>query len=457
MLTAKGRREVARVLISGLVSLALSMAQAPSMLMAQESSATPNASSSNPGPAPGGATQEQLQQMVSPIALYPDFLVAQILAGSTYPTQIVEADRWLADNKNLQGQQLADAVNAQPWDPSIKSLTQYPPVLDNMNQNLSWTSALGQAYYNQPSDVMKAIQTLRKMAKKAGTLKSTPQQNVTEESASSGGGSAAPSSTVVSEGASGNQVIVIQPAQPTVVYVPQYNPTTAYGAPMAAPVGYSSTDLMMTGLVSFGAGMLVGSLIDGGSNNWGCNWHGGNVTYNKNVYVSNSNAVPSRWGYGSHPGQYGSHPYYGSNRYAGSPRPNSNYNRSYATNNTMPKSYDQPKYNQNWQNAKNNPQYQKDYQNAKNNPKYQQDYQNHKGKSANDAGSDRWSKSSGSNRADDSSRGYGSSDSRQNSQRSWGGRTQPAGDTQRASQRGSNSFRGGGRSFGGGGGGFRRR
>lgn len=443
MLTAIGGRGVARVLVSGLVALAI--AQAPSMLVAQESSATPNAGPSNPGPAPGGATQQQLQQMVSPIALYPDFLVAQILAGSTYPTQIVEADRWLADNKNLQGQQLADAVNAQPWDPSIKSLTQYPPVLDNMNQNLSWTSALGQVYFNQPSDVMEAVQTLRKKAKKAGTLKSTPQQNVIVESASGGGGSEAPSSTVVSAGASGNQVIVIQPAQPTVVYVPQYNPTTAYGAPMAAPVGYSSTDLMMTGLVSFGAGILVGSLIDGGSNNWGCNWHGGNVTYNKNVYVSNSNAVPSRWGYGNHPGQYGSYP-----------RPNGNYNHPYASNNTMPKAYDQPKYKQDWQSGKNNPQYQKGYQNAKNNPKYQQDYQNRKAESANDAGSDRWSKPSGSNRASDSSRGYGSSDSRQNSQRSWGGQTQPAGETQRASQRGSNSFQGGGRSFGGGGG-FRRR
>src|SRR6201997_4874917 len=160
-------------------------------------------------PPPAKQSPEQLEQLVSPIALYPDLLVAQILAASTYPTQIVEADRWLQQNKSLKGQQLTNSVSQQPWDPSVKSLCQYAPVLDNLNQNLSWTSALGEAYYNQPTDVMNAIQTLRKMAMKAGNLKSGPQQTVKVERAApaaSGSGS----TTIVSPSGS-TQTIVTQP------------------------------------------------------------------------------------------------------------------------------------------------------------------------------------------------------------------------------------------------------
>jgi hypothetical protein len=114
-----------------------------------------------PGPPPGAASAEELQELVSPIAIYPDLLIAQILVGSTYPNQIVDSHAWLKQNPNLSGDQLADAVNAQPWDPCIKSLTQFPSVLQTMNDILAWTSALGEAYYNQPDDVMAAIQTLR--------------------------------------------------------------------------------------------------------------------------------------------------------------------------------------------------------------------------------------------------------------------------------------------------------
>src|SRR3984885_6735863 len=131
-----------------------------------------------PGPAPGAASDEELQELVSPIALYPDVLVAQILAGSTSPSQVVEADRWLKQNSNLTGDALAAQVNQQPWDPSIKSLTQFPTVLQTMNDSLSWTSALGEAYYNQPADVMDAIQVLRNKAIAAGNLKTTSQQTV---------------------------------------------------------------------------------------------------------------------------------------------------------------------------------------------------------------------------------------------------------------------------------------
>src|SRR5262249_34992073 len=135
------------------------------------------------GGAEVGPTHDQLLQLVAPIALYPDALVAQILAGATYPTQIVEAARLVKSNAGLKADALADAVNQQSWDPSVKALTQFPSVLDNMNQNLSWTSSLGDAYYNAPQEVLGAIQELRQRAQEAGTLKTTSQQTVTTDSA----------------------------------------------------------------------------------------------------------------------------------------------------------------------------------------------------------------------------------------------------------------------------------
>src|SRR5271157_218278 len=214
----------------------------------------------------------QIDELVSPIALYPDALVAQILAASTYPDQVVTANSWLQANSKLNAAELAKQVDQQSWDPSIKALTQFPTVLDSMAKNLSWTSALGDAFYNQQADVMAAVQRLRKQAKAAGNLKSTQQQ------------------TVTTENQGGQQVIVIQPANPQVVYVPTYNPTVVYGTPYYPP-GYSTAALVTTGIVSFGLGMAVGAAISGGWgwNSWGCGWHGGTVNYNRNVYVSNSN------------------------------------------------------------------------------------------------------------------------------------------------------------------------
>jgi hypothetical protein len=234
----------------------------------------------------------QIDQLVSPIALYPDALVAQILAASTYPDQVTAANAWMQQNSNLTGADLAKQADQQPWDPSVKALTQFPSVLSNMAQNLSWTSALGDAFYNQQADVMASVQRLRQQAKAAGNLKSTSQQ------------------TVTTENQGGQQVIVIQPANPQVVYVPSYNPTVVYGTPYSPP-GYSTGAMVATGVISFGVGMAVGAAMSGGCcgwgwNSWGCGWHGGSVTYNRNVYVSNSNVY--RGGYG--------------NRYGG------NYNRS---------------------------------------------------------------------------------------------------------------------------------
>src|SRR6201996_3275182 len=142
----------------------------------------PSPSSTQPVPTQAPPqTPEQLQQLVAPIALYPDALVAQILAGATYPDQVVEADRWLQQNSGLKGDQLGQEVDKQPWDPSIKALTEFPSVLGNMDKNLSWTSSLGDAYVNQPEDVMNAVQVMRQRAQKAGNLNSTSQENVSQQ------------------------------------------------------------------------------------------------------------------------------------------------------------------------------------------------------------------------------------------------------------------------------------
>src|SRR5208283_1897485 len=126
-------------------------------------------------------TPEQLQQLVAPIALYPDALVAQILAAATYPDQVVEADRWLQQHTDLKGEKLGKEVDKQPWDPSVKALTEFPSVLANMDKNLSWTSSLGDAYVNQQQDVMDAVQAMRQQARNAGHLNSNEQENVTTE------------------------------------------------------------------------------------------------------------------------------------------------------------------------------------------------------------------------------------------------------------------------------------
>lgn len=222
----------------------------------------------------------ELQQLVAPIALYPDALVAQVLGAATFPDQVAYANDWLLQNKNLTSQALMQAVDGQPWDPSVKALTQFPSVLDNMTKNLSWTSALGEAYHTQAADVMTAIQTLRSQAYAAGNLKSGSQITVVQQSP---------------------QTIVIQPTNPQVVYVPQYNPTVVYGTAYTTP-GYSTAAVVTTGLLAFGAGIAVGAAINNsccgwGYSYWNCNWHGGAVVYGGGTYYGNN-----AW----HGGYYGS-------------------------------------------------------------------------------------------------------------------------------------------------------
>ena len=249
-------------------------------------------------------TADQLYQLVAPIALFPDNLVAMVLAASTFPDQVTAAYQWLQQNSSLKGQQLTEAANQQAWDDSVKGLTQFPDVLNQMATNLSWTSALGDAYYNVPQNVMNAVQVMRQRAYQAGNLKSTQQQNVTVQNQAPGSAAPAPASsgetqtTIVQPPP---QTIVIQPAQPEVVYVPTYNPTVVYGAPVAAYPGYSTGAMVATSLLSFGVGIAVGAAISGGGgwgyNSWGCGWNNSTVVYNHNTYISNSNTFANRNNY----------------------------------------------------------------------------------------------------------------------------------------------------------------
>jgi len=224
-------------------------------------------------------TPEQLQQLVAPIALYPDSLVAQVLAASTFPDQVVEADRWVQAHPDLKGDALAQAVDQQSWDPSVKALAAFPSVLGNMDKNLSWTSSLGDAYYNQQQDVMDAVQFMRQKAQQAGNLKSTPQQTVQNE----------------------GSTIEIQPASPDVVYVPAYDPWLVYGYPVAAwPGWYPYPGIWFGGpYLSFGVGFGIGFFggFGWGWGHWGFDWHNHYAIYNHNRYYSRSNTFYNRGNY----------------------------------------------------------------------------------------------------------------------------------------------------------------
>jgi len=231
-------------------------------------------------------TPEQLQQLVAPIALYPDSLVVQILAASTFPEQVVEADRWLQAHPDLKGDGLGHAVDPQPWDPGVKALTAFPSVLGNMDKNLSWTSSLGDAYYNQQADVMDAVQVMRRRAADAGNLKTTTQQ------------------TVETRGST----IVIEPAIPEVVYVPAYDPWLIYGDPILAwPGWYPYPGIWYGGpYLSFGAGFGIGFLggFGWGWPHWGFDWHNRYVVYHNDRYYSHSTTFYNRNAYyrGGHGG-----------------------------------------------------------------------------------------------------------------------------------------------------------
>ncbi|QOV52125.1 DUF3300 domain-containing protein [Serratia marcescens] len=268
-------------------------------------SAPPSAASAANVSAPAYTplTADQLYQLVSPVALFPDKLLAQVLAGAGYPDQISAADAWLAQNRGLQPAALSSAADAQPWDPSVRGLVQFPDVLDQMAKNIPWTTALGSAYLNDPTDVMNAIQVMRQRAASQGTLKNTPQQRIV----------VAPTPRYVEQQpyrqrvvAAPGETIVIEPSQPDTVYVPHYDPWVAYGTPIPAypsyryqPSGYSGGDMLAAGVISFGVGIAVASLFNqhnSGWHSWDMRWDDRRqpVVYRDAPYVSHSTTVVNR-------------------------------------------------------------------------------------------------------------------------------------------------------------------
>jgi hypothetical protein len=211
-------------------------------------------------------SKEQIDQLVAPIALYPDALVAQVLMAATYPLEVVQAARWTKANPKVTGKALEDAMQKQPWDPSVKSLTATPQVLAMMNDKLDWMQQLGDAFLAQQKDMLDGVQRLRSKALAAGNLKSGKEQKVTTEQ-------------------EGNTTIVkIEPANPEVVYVPVYNPTVVYGPwpyPMYPPYYYYPPAYPSGVFFAFSVGIVIGSAWWGG-----CPWGGGNVYINHNTYNS---------------------------------------------------------------------------------------------------------------------------------------------------------------------------
>jgi hypothetical protein len=241
------------------------------------------AQTQSPPAAPAAASSEQLLKpeeldaLVAPIALYPDTLLAEVLMASTYPLEVVQADRWVNENKKLKGDQLKAAVDKQQWEDSVKALVATPPVLTMMSEKLDWTQKLGDAVLAQQADVMDAIQRLRSKAMANNKLQTTKEQIVTVKQQAS------------------KQVIVIEPAEPNTIYVPYYNPAVVYGSwpypaypPYYFPApGYIAAGIIGTG-IAFGAGYALGRWASGG-NYWGGGmyWGGNNINVNRPVNINN--------------------------------------------------------------------------------------------------------------------------------------------------------------------------
>jgi hypothetical protein len=241
-------------------------------------SPTPKAPASAPPTQAQKFSPEQLDSLVAPIALYPDPLLAQTLAASTYPLEIIQLQQWLEKNKSLKDKALADAVAKQPWDPSIQSMAGLPDVVNRLANDVQWTTDLGNAFLAQQSDVMEAVQRMRKKAQDKGNLKSTEQQKV---------------ETQVIENKS---VIIVEQANPQVVYVPTYDPVIVYGPPVYPypPIYYPPAWYYPAGLaISFGVGIAMGAFWSGG---WCCGagWGGNDITINRNNNFNRNSNIGNR-------------------------------------------------------------------------------------------------------------------------------------------------------------------
>jgi hypothetical protein len=223
---------------------------------------------------------DQLDALVAPIAIYPDQLLSQVLVASTYPLEIMQLQQWLGRNPGLKDQALVDAVEKQPWDPSIKAMAALPQVVKRLADDIQWTTDLGNAFLAQQKDVMDAVQRMRAKAQNAGTLESNEHQKV---------------ETTTEEG---KNVIVIEQAQPDTVYVPSYNPAAVYGAPVYPypsiyypPYG----GVLAASAISWGVGLAMGAAWGGGWG-WGANWGGGDININRNnSFNRNTNISGNRW------------------------------------------------------------------------------------------------------------------------------------------------------------------
>jgi len=212
---------------------------------------------------------DQLDNLVAPIALYPDALLSQVLVASTYPLELVEAGQWMQQNQNLQGPQLVDAARQQNWDPSIQALAVFPDVIDRLNSNIRWTTDLGNAFLAQQADVMNAVQRMRTEARAAGKLNPTTQ------------------GTIATDTQGGQTAIEIQPTNPDVMYVPSYNPEDVWGPPdygYDPPLDYPDVGYGF----DFGPGIYLGGFFGGlgwGGWGWGPNWF--NCSIYENGYFFN--------------------------------------------------------------------------------------------------------------------------------------------------------------------------
>ena len=259
------------------VAAVFAVAIEPAKLAAQQGEDEQYANSVEP------LSAEQIEQLVAPIALYPDTLIAQILAASTYPAQVAEADRWRHSQNYLSHEAIAEGVSSQPWDPSVMALTAFPSVLTQMDRNMQWTSDLGNAYYNQPQDVLEAVQIMRRRAREVGNLHSSPQEVVRNQ----------PS------------YIELAPVNPEVVYVPTYNPWTVYGEPVSPYPGFSLLDavgeFLGSSALRYGAGIAMSAFAHTpfGWFAWGLDWLAQSVLFDHSDYYSHSNTVAD-WGFNRH-------------------------------------------------------------------------------------------------------------------------------------------------------------
>ena len=259
---------------------------------------------------------DQLDSLVAPIALYPDPLLAQVLAASTYPLEIVQLQQWLAKHTDLKGEALAAAVEKEAWDPAVQGLAALPDVVKRLGDDIKWTNDLGNAFLAQQKDVMDAVQRMRKKASDQGNLKTTEQQKVTTE--------------VVET----KQVIVIQQAHPQVVYVPVYSPVVVYGPPVYPypPIYYPPPGYYAAGVaIGFGVGIAMGAFWGSGGWGYGPRWGYGSVNinvnnryvnhYNRNTNINNINRGGGSWNH--NPAHRGGAPYADrttANRYGGTAR-----------------------------------------------------------------------------------------------------------------------------------------